>query len=111
MEDTVSCPKCRQPAGVEDYFCHNCGHILRPRPLSSSVSSLIVLFLKTALLPPLGLFWGWQYLRQRDSTSKIVGYLVIAVTVVELVWLTQTTITAINTANQTINQQFQQMGL
>ena len=62
-------------------------------------------------MPPLGLWWGYRYLRQSDTSSKLVGLVVVLMTVVEIVWVTQITIGAINTANQQINQQMNLYGL
>lgn len=110
MDGIVSCPSCHQPIEPIDYFCPKCGKKLRSRPLSTSFSSQIVLYLKTLLLPPFGLIWGYRYLHQPDTSSKLIGLITIIITVVETVWLTQTTINIINTANQQINQQVQLYG-
>jgi hypothetical protein len=111
MDDILTCPSCHQPVGQTDYFCPYCGKKIRPQPLSTSWGSQIVLYIKTLLLPPLGLWWGYRYLRQSDTSSKLVGLVVVLMTVVEIVWVTQITIGAINTANQQINQQMNLYGL
>lgn len=111
MNEIVSCPSCHQPISQNNYFCANCGKKLQSRPLSTSLTGQIVLYLKTLLLPPFGLIWGYRYLRQSDASSKLIGIVVIIITVVETVWLTQVTINIINTTNQQINQQIQLYGL
>jgi hypothetical protein len=105
MEEIISCPSCHQPVKPTDYFCFNCGKIIRPRPLSTSVSTQIFLYLKTLLLPPFGFWWGYRYLRQSDNASKTIGLITVLITFVEIIWLVQTTITAVNTVNQQVQLQ------
>jgi RNA polymerase subunit RPABC4/transcription elongation factor Spt4 len=111
MEEITACSNCHQPIELADYFCPNCGKKIRSRSLSTSWGSLTILFLKTVLLPPLGLWWGYRYLRQPDTRSKIAGLVTIAITVAETVWLTVATIDAVNQAQQQINQQINLYGL
>jgi len=102
MDEIISCPSCHQPAKITDYFCSNCGKKLKSQPLSTSLPSQITLYLKTLLLPPFGLIWGYRYLRQSNTQSKFVGLFTIIITIIEIVWLTQITINIINTTNQQI---------
>lgn len=111
MDEIVSCPKCHQPVTLTDYFCPGCGKKIRSRPLSTSLTSQIVLYLKTLLLPPFGLIWGYRYLRQSDTASKIVGLVTIIITAVETVWLVEATVAAVNTVQQQLNQQINSYGL
>ena len=111
MEIINSCPSCHQPIKSIDYFCPNCGKNLQPRPPSTSFSGLLILGLKTILLPPLGLIWGYRYLRQTENNSKLIGLVVIIVTIIETVWLTQSTIAMANSLNQQVNQQMNLYGL
>lgn len=111
MDETVLCPACHQPVKLADYFCSNCGKNLRPRPLSTSLSSQIPLYLKTLLLPPLGFIWGYRYLRQPDTRSKIVGLITIAITIIEIVFLIEFTVNLIDTVNRQIYQQTNLYGL
>ena len=110
MDEIMSCPVCHQPVKTTDYFCSNCGKKLKSKPPSTSIPSQIILYIKTLLLPPFGLFWGYRYLRQPDTKSKLIGLFTIIITIVEVVWLTQITINTINTVNQQINQQIQLYG-
>jgi hypothetical protein len=103
MDEIIACPQCHQPVVPADYFCPNCGKKLHSPPLSTTPTALLVLALKTLLLPPFGLYWGYRYLRQSDQTSKIVGLAVIIITIMETVWLIFATIAAVNTAQQQIN--------
>ena len=105
------CPRCHQTIQPTDYFCPNCGKKLHSPPLSTSISSQIVLYLKTLLLPPFGFIWGYRYLRQSDSKSKLIGLAVIIITIIETIWLIFFTINFTNTLNQQINQTYQLYGL
>jgi hypothetical protein len=80
-------------------------------PPSLAFNSLLFLCLKTLLLPPFGLYWGYLYLRQPDKNSKIVGLLTVIVTIVETVWLTFYTLNLVNTVNQQLNLQLNSYGL
>ena len=111
MEETSFCHGCRQPVRMIDNFCPNCGKKLHSLPLSASLSSLIILLLKTLLLPPFGFYWGYRYLRQPDHLSKYVGFFTILITFVELIWLVQTTVSTLNLVKQQLNQQLQLNGL
>ena len=106
MEEELRCPVCHQVVVKStDYFCFNCGKALRPKPLSTSIPSQISLYLKSLFLPPLGIIWGFRYLRQPDRASKIVCLITIILTVVILVWAVQFTVDFINTLNNQINNQ------
>lgn len=111
MDIISSCPSCHQPVKPADYFCPNCGKNIHPRPPSTSFSGLLILGLKTILLPPLGFIWGFHYFRQSDNKSKVIGLIVIIVTLIETVWLTHVTISMVNTVNQQVNQQMNLYGL
>lgn len=73
-------------------------------PPSTSRSSLIILFLKTLLLPPFGLFWGYKYIRQSSSLSKAIGLAIIIITLLETIWVIQSTLTAYQTITTQVNQ-------
>ncbi|MCX6704606.1 MAG: hypothetical protein NTZ07_04160, partial [Candidatus Woesebacteria bacterium] len=107
MDEIALCPTCHQPVKLTDYFCSNCGKNLRPRPLSTSLVSQISLYIKTLLLPPLGFIWGYRYLRQSGTGSKIVGLITIVITVIEVILLIKFTVNLVNTVNQHVYQQIQ----
>ena len=111
MDEIISCPVCHQPIDSTDYFCRNCGKKIHPTPLSTSFPSQITLYLKSLFLPPIGIIWGFRYLRQADTKSKLVGLFVIILTIIEIIWLIQITTNTINSFTQQINQQSQLYGL
>lgn len=108
MNDPLVCPSCHVEVRATDYFCYNCGKNLKPKPLSTSLTQQILIYLGSVLLPPLGLVWGIRYLRQKDETSKVAGIISIILTVVFLVLLIKFTNDTIKTINEQVNSQLQQ---
>ena len=84
------CPSCHNTIIAEDYFCPHCGKKLKDKPLATSAGKQTIVYLVSVLLPPFGLPWAFRYLKQGDEKSKIIGYIVIGLTVLSLlvnVWL------------------------
>lgn len=104
-----TCPGCHVQVRPTDYFCFNCGKNLHPQPLSTSASAQISLYLKSALLPPMGIIWGIRYLQQKDQPSKTVGIIAMVLTVVILILAIQASISLMNTVNKSVNSQLQNM--
>jgi hypothetical protein len=101
----MTCPACHQVIDATDYFCRNCGKNIRSRPLSTSIPTQLWLYLKTLLFPPFGFIWGFRYLFQPKTSAKLIGLFVILLTIVETIWLIQTTTTTINNVTTEINRQ------
>ena len=108
MEGIINCPKCQQSVNANDFFCPFCGHKIRSPPLSTKWSSLVFLAIKTLLLPPFGFWWGYKYLKQEDKKSKVIGWVVVLVTIVELVWGYVATVDMVKLAKEQINLQMVQ---
>jgi hypothetical protein len=53
-------------------------------PPATSVSKQIIVYLISLFLAPLGLWYAWKYLKQDDRKSKIIGAVVIALTILSL---------------------------
>lgn len=102
------CPRCHIEVKETDFFCFNCGKNLKPKPVSTEIGTLFLYYLGTILLPPLGLFWGIRYLRNPDRRSKLHGLILIAITSVEVLFLSVWSVNFINGINTTVNQQLQQ---
>lgn len=85
MEQNI-CRYCHAPIVESEYFCPNCGKKLKDKPVSTSVAKQIFVYLVSALLPPFGLVWVWQYIRQKDDTKKSrnIGIAIIVITVISL---------------------------
>ena len=86
METASSaCPKCALPVLANFYFCPNCGKALRDKPIPMTVGKQIGLYLFSVLLPPLGVIPGIKYMLQSDSKTKIVGFVMLLLTVLSLI--------------------------
>jgi len=85
MEEKI-CRYCHAPVVEMDFFCPNCGKKLKDKPLSTSVSKQILVYLVSALFPPFGLVWTVKYIRQENSTKKSrnIGIAIIVITVISL---------------------------
>lgn len=105
------CSRCHVQVLAKDYFCFNCGNNLRPKPLSTSISTQIVYYVGSIVLPPMGVIWGIKYLRERNLKAKIVGLICIPLTVLVLAVAVNLAITLINTVNSQINSQMQNIML
>jgi hypothetical protein len=95
VEEKTKCPICHTEVKESDYFCFNCGANLKPKPPSLDIQSQLTLYLKSVLIPPLGIYWALPYLKQSNPKSKAVGCVAIVITIVMLVlatiWVKQLT--------------------
>jgi hypothetical protein len=69
--------------------------------------TLVKLFFKTLLLPPFGLIWGYNYIKQKDNKAVIIGIIIIAITIWETIWMTQSVIETVNTVKQQVDLQME----
>lgn len=101
------CDFCHVVSSPEFFFCPNCGKELRKKPLSTSVFKQVGLYLFAFFLPPFGLFPGIKYIKQNSQTEKLVGLVMILLTIISTlitVWLTYATI---RTAQTLVEKQIQ----
>lgn len=105
MEENAICPTCHINVRLGDYYCFNCGKNLKPKPPSTSASAQIILYIKSALVPPFGLYWAARYLKQYDRKSKIVGLVAIVITLTTFIYLIIVTNNFIKTVNKEVNKQ------
>jgi hypothetical protein len=108
MDPQLSCPNCKQNIAAQDFFCPNCGKKLKNKPQSTTVLRQIFVYLLSILLPPLGLWPGIRYLKQKDSKSKIIGLIAIILTIITTTITIWWYIGFIRAFNQQINQQLNQ---
>ena len=100
------CPRCHQGVRPADFYCSQCGAHLKPLPPDVSFAGLFKLFSGTIILPPLGILWGWRYLRG-DTKAQLIGMTIIAITVIELSIITMATVQLVNGINAQVNSQLQ----
>ncbi|HSW87768.1 MAG TPA: zinc ribbon domain-containing protein [Candidatus Saccharimonadales bacterium] len=90
LQNQLLCPSCKIPITRDEYFCPNCGKKLKDKPVSTGIAKQTLVYLVSFFLPPFGLPWAYKYLKQPDQKSKIIGYIVIALTIISLIiniWL------------------------
>jgi len=102
MEIAV-CPSCHTIVRPTDYFCFNCGKSLKSGPRSTSASAQAVLYIKSVLLPPLGIWWALPYLRENNQKSRVVGVIAIILTFISLAISFKLATDLMNTVNQQVN--------
>jgi hypothetical protein len=87
----IVCSSCNAQTISSANFCPNCGKSLRAIPPATSVSKQIIVYLVSFFLAPFGLWYAWKYLKQADRTSKIIGTVAIALTIVSIALVLWTT--------------------
>lgn len=85
MDYPTVCPSCKTEVSILDFFCPVCGKKLKEKPLSTSISKQIFIYLLSTLLPPLGLWPAIKYLRQGDNKSKKIGIIAIVLTIISII--------------------------
>lgn|SRR5690606_22509084 len=100
----VICPQCHTQVRETDYYCFNCGKNLKPAPKSVSVSAQIVLYLKSILLPPFGIWWALPYLKESNQKAKVVGSVAIALTLLSLIIAFKVSVDFMNVLNEEVNK-------
>jgi len=105
MDPQQNCRYCGKNILLSDYFCPNCGKKLKDKPLSVSIRRQIFIYLLSSLLPPLGLWPGIKYFRQKDEKARMIGFIAIVLTIIATVVTVWFSLDFINTFNQQLNQQ------
>jgi predicted nucleic acid-binding Zn ribbon protein len=76
------CPVCHQAVLSDYYFCPNCGHNLKEKPVEITTMIQIGLYALAIFLPPLGLWPGIKYLMKKDPEAKKIGGIVVILTLI-----------------------------
>lgn len=103
MEPQLNCPNCKQNIIALDYFCPNCGKKLKDKPLSASIGKQIFLYLLSFFIPPLGLWPGIKYLKQKDDKSRVVGFIAVLLTIISIFITVFATFGFMNAVNKQLN--------
>lgn len=109
MDELTQCPVCHVNIRPTDYFCYNCGKSLKNKPISLSLANIILYLVGSIVLVPMGIIWGIRFFRKGDSNAKIYGIFLIVLTLIELIVLTKFTIDLVNTINDQVNLQLQNL--
>ena len=107
MQQEIICRFCKANISSDFFFCPNCGKKLKDKPLSTSTPKQILVYLASAFLPPIGLWWAVKYLRQSDPLSKKIAVFIIIITVIATAVTFKIFIDTMNTVNQTVSKQLQ----
>ncbi|HUY69866.1 MAG TPA: zinc ribbon domain-containing protein [Candidatus Tyrphobacter sp.] len=99
-----TCPVCHVALPANAYFCPNCGKALREKPPTVSVLDQMGVYLVSILLPPLGFWYTWKYLRFHDRKLATIGLAAAILTLISLVLSVWLGGKAINLLNQYVNQ-------
>lgn len=109
MDIPVTCNNCHTAVKDTDYFCYNCGKNLKPQPPATDITGLLKLYIGSLLLPPMGLWWGFRYIRQNNRKAQIAGLIAIIGTIVYLIIIMKITTDLFTQVNMQVNQQLQDL--
>lgn len=83
--ETKLCQYCHFVLADNFYYCPNCGKKVKDTPLSKTLVTQLGIYALSILLPPLGLWPGIKYLRQKDKKLKIIGLTAILLTIISCI--------------------------
>lgn len=110
MDEVItSCPNCHINVRDTDYFCFNCGKNLKPKPPSLSIIRLTLIMLGSILLPPMGVVWGWPYIKTVGAKYKILGLVIIGSTITSFVITTYLAVDFANNINLQVNEEMSRL--
>ena len=84
MENNI-CQVCHSPLQLTWFYCPNCGKNLKEKPIEISLIKQIFIYLVSFFLAPLGLGWGFKYIKSNDEKVRMVGIISILLTVISIV--------------------------
>lgn len=79
------CPKCKAEVFEANYFCPNCGQVLRAKPADTGIPKQILIYLVSFFLAPFGLVYVFTYIRQPDKKARIIGIISLVLTALAIV--------------------------
>lgn len=101
------CPVCHVAVRPADFFCYNCGKNLHQKPLATTKLTEYMYYAGSILLPPIGLWWGFKYLKQSDEASRRIGWICVILTIISSVVVTVWSVQLFQGINAQVNQQMQ----
>ena len=104
MDEITLCSVCHVSVRHTDFFCYNCGKSLHPIPPSTTLSTQVTLYLGSIVLPPMGFIWSVKYLKSDEPKARSIGLVLIAITVIVLIFATNYTVKTYNAAMKQVNQ-------
>lgn len=76
-----TCKYCSTPVKDDFIFCPHCGKNIKEVPFKFSFFRTLGLIIFSVLLPPLGLIPGFMYLHKKETTAKIIGLILIIISI------------------------------
>jgi hypothetical protein len=99
----IKCTECGREISDEALTCPNCGKPQKNKPLSVSISTQAVIYSVSLFLPPLGFWYVWKYLRQKDQKAKKIGYVALALTILSIIGTIWFSVWTVNLINQSVS--------
>jgi hypothetical protein len=104
---SIICPHCHTVVPIAGYFCFHCGKKLKDDGISTSLARQIYVYFGSILLPPIGFWWGYKYLKQHDDASKKIGIAAIVLTALSLIISVWLSFAAVSMIGKQMNSQMQ----
>ena len=105
MDSQVTCLYCKRNISLSDFFCPNCGKKLKEKPLSTTFTRQLLIYLLSVFFPPFGIWPAIKYLRQSDERSKKIGLVALFLTIISIVITTWLTISFLNSIGKEFSNQ------
>jgi len=109
--DQMICPHCKASVDSQVFFCPNCGKKINEPPVKLTVAKQVGVYLVSILLPPLGLWPGFRYFKNKDPHVQLVGIIAIILTVMSTAVTIWYSIVLVQNINKQINSQINQFQL
>lgn len=86
MEPNIQklCPKCKAEVSEDNYFCPNCGQVLKAKPSDTGIPKQILIYLVSFFLAPFGLGYVFTYIRQPDKKARTIGIVALILTILAI---------------------------
>lgn len=81
------CPSCQYKIQPDWFFCPNCAHELREKPPVISIFKQFWIYFVSFFFSPLGLVWGFKYVKYKDPKTKMIGIIAIVLNLIAIIIL------------------------
>ena len=99
------CTSCKTPVLDTYYFCPMCGKKLKDKPLSTSIFKQLGIYAFAFFFPPFGLIPAIKYLKQNNQTTRIIGLVIVIITIISVVLTVWWSLKFFATLQTSLNQQ------
>lgn len=81
------CPFCNKDIEPSNNFCPNCGKQIPEGNVDFPSGQKVKIYILSALLAPLGLYWFFKYFKNENPNKRRVAYTALYITVVMIIIL------------------------